>query len=237
MTTDAQGALRTQRHKPRLGHILKRVIRAAKVTKRTNVPARVLSYNPATQKADVELGAIIVLVTDDGERELAPTPILGVPVRWPRGGAGAFYDTLPLLPGDTGHVWVADRSLEQWLNGQGQAVDPGLNHVGNLVDAVFEPGLSPNSAPLPVTDLTARVIEGTLINLGRVATSFAVRGTEFVSAMTAYTTAVSSAGATWAGVVPPTAISNGAFIAALIAATATLAGSIPGWLSIKVRIE
>ena len=168
---------------PTLSDLLRVIARQVRLSIRTHVPARVVAYDPATQTASVQVELLqVVRYTDpkrlpagavpsgappNAEATLPPTQILKVPVVWPRTLAG--YVTFPLVPGDTGELHISDRSLEQWRLA-GAPTDPGLAFTHALKDAVFHPGLHPDTAPItPATDLTATVLEGTLIKLGRLA--------------------------------------------------------------------
>lgn len=67
------------------------------------------------------------------------------------------------------------------------------------------------------------------------ATEFILKGNTVINAVTAYTQTVATAYTTWQAVVPPTPVSNGAFLAAIGLATATLATSLSTWASTKVK--
>ena len=145
--------------------------------------------------------------------------------------------TFPLSAGDTGELHVQDRSLDQWLE-VGQATDPVSAFTHSLADSVFHPNLFPSSSPIsPPTSSTATVVEGPTINLGPLATSPLVKGDQLSSAFVAYCTTIAAAFATWGGIVPPTAVSNGKFLGEIGAATATLAATIASWNSTKSLTE
>jgi hypothetical protein len=48
----------------------------------------------------------------------------------------------------TGSLFFSSRSLDKWLSGSGQEVDPEFDHDHALNDAIFFPGLNPFGAPL-----------------------------------------------------------------------------------------
>lgn len=201
---------------PRLSDLLRALGRQVKLSIRTHVPARVVAYDPATQTANVQVelqqvvrytdpqrlpaGAVPSGTPPNGEATLPPTQIMKVPVVWPRTLAG--YVTFPLVSGDTGELHISDRSLEQWRLA-GAPTDPGLAFTHALKDAVFHPGLHPDTQPItPATDLTATVVEGTLIKLGRQATADSVAKAELflaelVTAITNAATAPNDGGATF----------------------------------------
>lgn len=112
----------------------------------TAMPGRVTSYDAATQKADV-----LPLVGDshkdeDGARVPEAMPIIpDVPVQFP--GGGGMRITFPLKPGDTGLLVFCNCSLDRWLVGNGDAVDPADDRRHHPSDAVFIPGIKPFGAP------------------------------------------------------------------------------------------
>lgn len=229
-----------------LSDLLALVRRGIELDLRVSAPAHVVTYNPATQRADVVLGHLPVKlqpIPGQGAEEIPqpPIPLPQVPVRWL--GGSASYVTCPLLPGATGHVVFSDRSLSAWLLA-GAPVDPLNGRTHALGDAVFEPGLRPAAMTIaPPTSQVATVVEGPLVWLGALATQPAVMGTAHVAAFQAALAAIATAFAAWsaaagpppfAGNLPPV---SGAFIAAVGAACAGLAGALPGTLSTKVLVQ
>lgn len=163
---DIQIALRAKRGDVHLIDVMRVAKRATEIGIRTAIPARILTYNPTTQKAKVIAEHIVVLNDDFGESELAPMTLEAIPVRWPAAGAGTSYMTFPLVPGDTGHIVISDRSLERWMT-TNKPVDPALRHTHNPIDGIFEPGLHADAKPLAATDMTAAVLEsGALVKIG-----------------------------------------------------------------------
>lgn len=209
------------------------IARRVKVEMRTGTVGRVVSFNAATRRVDVLVDILAVVEDVDGNGVTQePIRLTGVPVHYP--GSSQAGATWTLVPGDKVWLKVSDRSLEDWLAKAGAAGAPRARWTHALSDAIAEP-MDIFGGPV---DPTAFVLDSaTLIKLGAGAVSQAVKGTELHTALTAYTTAVASAGAAHAGVVPPTAISNAAFIVALTTATATLASALAGILSAKVQVE
>lgn len=214
---------------------------------RVSAPARVVTYNPATQRATVSLEQLPVAFEDGEEVPQPPILIPEVAVRWQ--GSSTGYVTVPLAPNDTGHVVFSDRCLSEWLR-TGVPGDPINARTHALADAVFEPGLRPATNPIvPPTSMVSAVLEGPLVALGRAATSPAVLGTELVAAFTAFTTAVNAAAGIWntaTGAPTPagpgipaaaTPIANGTFVFALINANIALTAAMTTWLSAKVLVE
>jgi hypothetical protein len=194
---------------PDRGDIDRVLARAIKLAIRTHATATVVAYEPTTQKVVVNVGALPVVKVKDATRmprnmvsltgvppnataTLQPITLTAIPVAWPRTNAG--YITFPLLPGDTGELHVQDRSLATWL-AAGIPCDPVLAFTHAFADSVFHPTLHADTNPMPATDLTATVIEGTLgIKLGRLATSPITKATELVSLMDAAIAAAILAG-------------------------------------------
>jgi hypothetical protein len=229
---------------PELADLFRVALRGLVLSLRTHSVATIVSYNPATQRATVRVDALQVIkdlgVTPTRANPLptstqAPIVLDDVPVAFPRTSSG--YVTFPLSAGDTGELHVQDRSLDQWLE-VGQATDPVSAFTHSLADSVFHPNLFPSSSPIsPPTSSTATVVEGPTINLGPLAASPLVKGDQLSSAFVAYCTTIAAAFATWGGIVPPTAVSNGKFLAEIGAATATLAATIGSWNSTKSLTE
>lgn len=143
-------------------------MRNTKLGIRTAVPGKVVTYNASAQTATIQLEIIPVLNTETGVQPQLPLKLVEIPVAWPRTSAG--YLTLPLVPGDTGQLFICDRSIDKWTT-QGVPVDPGFNHTHNLIDGVFYPGLHPDTTPIvPATSGTATVLEGPQIHIGQGAT-------------------------------------------------------------------
>lgn len=155
-----------------LDDLLARVRRNIELDLRVSAPAKVVAYDPATQRTTLTLEFLAIRIVEGEEVPDVPLLLYNVPVRWPGGSLG--YVTTPLVPGDTGRVCFADRCLSTWLNAKepnALPLDPVNGRTHNLADAVFDPGLRQAFAPItPPTDLTATVIEGPLVKLGRAAT-------------------------------------------------------------------
>jgi len=82
--------------------------------------------------------------------KVVPMPIIqDIPVMFPR-GAG-YSIRYPIAVGDTGLAVVSERSLAVWKV-SGGIVDPDDPRLHDLSDAVFYPGLYPESDPIPATN-------------------------------------------------------------------------------------
>lgn len=182
MTDVEQRALGARRSSATLRDVMRVARRAFAVGVRTLIPARVVTYDPATQKANVSLEHITVHYSEAGEQEDLPIVLQSCPVQWMSTLAGRV--TLPLVPGDTGALIISDRSLNKWLQ-FGLPTDPQFRHMHNPIDGVFYPGLHPDTVPLvPPTSLLAAVIDGPLVDLGVGATDFLIKGTALSAALT-----------------------------------------------------
>lgn len=190
---------------PDIVDLFKGQLRRLRLSMRTNTVGTVVAYNPATQQVTVTvdiLQIIKVFNLPDPNAE-APTPpviLTNIPVVWPRAGTG--YLTFPLVPGDTGTITIMDRSIDNWLL-LGAPVDPISSATHALQDAVFEPGLHPQTNPIvPPTDLTGTVLHDDLaVKLGRLAALGVARLTDTTSAnvdMTSWMVEVTAAIATMA---------------------------------------
>ncbi len=88
---------------------------------------------------------------EEGERQVQSIAVIpNVPVMFL--GAGEFRITCPISDGSktratSGALFFAERSLDQWLTGNGSEVDPIVDHTFDITDAVFYPGLNPFGSP------------------------------------------------------------------------------------------
>lgn len=114
----------------------------------TGLPARVQSYDPATQSAVVQPLIQRVYLDPDGvARIYTLPPISNVPVLFLAGGGWVLH--MPLAEGDLAYLTFAERSLDTWLDTDGQTpVDPLIARKHDLSDAVLHPGLRPRRAPI-----------------------------------------------------------------------------------------
>lgn len=227
------------RAQPKLTELALLIRKITSMGLRVSVPGRVVMYNSATQIANVQVE--ILTVKPDPITGLdvpfPPLVISNVPVVFPHNGTNAGL-TFALVPGvTTGELRFMDRAIGRWLT-TGAPSDPGKPGAHKFEDAIFVPGLHPTTQPIAQAADPSTVLDSlTTIKLGLAATNPILKGTPLATAFTTYTTAIAIAGATWAAIVPPTAASNGAFISALITATATLATSIATWASTKSFTE
>lgn len=160
--------------------------RETRLQVRTVVPAKVISYNRATQRAKIELSQKTVVRFEDGtEVEQNALVFENVPVKWP--GSASNYAHFDLSPGDTGAAVVCDRSIAAWRT-DGEAHAPQLPSLHNLADCYFDPGLKPDSAPLFPPPPGGATIESDTISLGAAAVLGVARLNDSVTSSAAFTT-------------------------------------------------
>lgn len=115
------------------------------------LPAKVISFTPEpTPKVSVQ--PLIQLKITRGEeiQYLSLPPLQDLPVVIPYAHTIGLLITLPILPGDTGLVVVADRGIKNFISGSGtespppHSGDPSIvaPRAHNLADGIFIPGLS-----------------------------------------------------------------------------------------------
>lgn len=105
------------------------------------LPARVESYDPATQKASVT--PLLKKKLRSGA-EFSLGVIDGVPVIMPRSSLGSL--TFPISRGDTVLLVFAERAIDNWLSLGGEQ-PPGDPRKYDLSDAIAIPGLFPFNVP------------------------------------------------------------------------------------------
>jgi len=117
-----------------LDELINRAVRKAMRETRVAMPARIVSYNAGTRRAQVQI--LQPDRTEDGQQ--IPQPIVTeVPVFMPIGGGASI--TTPIGAGDTGIVMFADQDIGGWVaDGDTSGTDSGRRH--SLNDAMFMPG-------------------------------------------------------------------------------------------------
>lgn len=144
--------MRENSRSPNLAEVIRMAVKENQATIHTGLPGRIDKYDNVEQKADICLLLRRPLVTADGvELEPEDLPILmDVPIEFPRGGAGSgdFMLTWPLAPGDLCKVDFIERSMDQWLDKNGEVTTPLDFRMHSLSDAVARPGLYPRKLAL-----------------------------------------------------------------------------------------
>jgi hypothetical protein len=108
-------------------------------TLNTNIPATIVSYNPATNRAVVK--PTLPKAIASGESLDSPQ-VVEVPVVFHASGGGIASMTFPLKPGDGVMLAVQQRSLEGWLDGNNKMPDDPRQF--DLSDSVAIPGCQPS---------------------------------------------------------------------------------------------
>jgi hypothetical protein len=123
------------------------------------LPVRVTKYEPDKQRVACKVLVMRPFFDESDARLVESIPVIpGVPVVFP-GANGSFRTTVPIsdgnlqingatVPATLGLLIWADRSLDKWLTGNGDEVDPEFDHVNSIADGFFLPGLNPFGAPL-----------------------------------------------------------------------------------------
>lgn len=134
---------------------LRAIVEARLADLHTSMPARVVSYDSATQRATVQP------LIRDAEGTLLPI-VHDVPVVFPVVGGGGL--TFVVAAGDTGLLQVAESSTERWRAGDGSATDAGDDRRFSLTDAFFLPG----ARAAPISDFVddATHVRGDKVYLG-----------------------------------------------------------------------
>lgn len=227
----------TQGTTPTLPELLKLAVSQRLESLHVSFPARVLSYDSATQLANVQPCVRMASTELEGESVKLP-PLLGCPVLWPAGSGASMH--LGLSPGDDVTAVIASHELEAWLQSGGADVEPTTRRRHNLSDSYVYPGGRPKTRPLasPANggasfglddgscelriQLSEAVLTGPIVKLGSAAAS---KPGAFGDVNDANWTAL----VTWAGLV------NGA-LAALGAPIAPLA-TISATVTAKTKVE
>jgi len=117
----------------------------------TALPARVLSFDAATQTASVQTGIKRLFIDNAGENEtIRPEnlPVINnVPVIFPKGGGYSL--TFPVAAGDECLLIFVERGLDTWHD-TGKDSAPLGRRMHDLTDAVCYVGLSSMPAKIPV---------------------------------------------------------------------------------------
>lgn len=103
----------------------------------TAIPAKIIRYNAAKQRADVQ-----PLVQERYlDNKVVDYPILyDVPLMFPSAGGGKI--TFPVKIDDVVLVIFSERSIDRWLQGEtDKPIDPGDTRKHDLSDAIAIPGL------------------------------------------------------------------------------------------------
>lgn len=108
----------------------------------TCIPGHILTFDPATQLAQVQVG--IQRVDINGAAFSVP-PIIQVPVHFPGGDYCVEYQ---IDPGCEGLIHFSQRCVDGWLQAGGIAANP-IGRFFSAQDAFFAPGYRPLPDAIP----------------------------------------------------------------------------------------
>jgi hypothetical protein len=117
--------------------------RALQAEVNTNIPARVVAYDPVSRRADVR--PEIDRVTADGRVIDAPV-LYGIKVKFIASTSSDAIISLPLGPGDGGLLHFSQRSIEEFMEGERVPQD---SRMHDLNDAFFAPGVHTDADNVP----------------------------------------------------------------------------------------
>lgn len=176
---------------------------------RTCVPAKILAFDTATQGALVEVQILqvvkvfsltkvpknVLTVRGDppnADAILQPLQLPNIPVGIYASNTAMFW--LPILPGTTGMLHCADRSIKGWML-SGVPAEPVTAFTHALKDSVFYPTLRPVTAPLvPPLNPLAACVDAPSVCIGSQAVEPIVKGDTLIAAIDALLLAGSNAG-------------------------------------------
>lgn len=120
-------------------------------------PAQVLTYDPATQRANLRPAVQRPVKDEDGAPQAEVlADLFAVPVSFPRAGGMVFH--MPLQTGDFLLVLCATWSLSEWRRQGGTGVDPGDNRHHHLANAVALAGVFPASQAVSGLDAVTMLL-------------------------------------------------------------------------------
>ncbi|HLV68346.1 MAG TPA: Gp138 family membrane-puncturing spike protein [Polyangiaceae bacterium] len=134
---------------PPLAEVIRLAIESRLAEVHTCLPGRVVTYNPATQRAEVQLVIRSAVEAEDGSTVHEDPPIIpNVPVAWMRGGGYSLQ--FPLAPGD--HVWLmfSEAAMGHWRD-TGAISNPGDLARHSLSYPIALPCIAPDAQALPPT--------------------------------------------------------------------------------------
>lgn len=175
------------------GEFLRRVVDSRVQDIQTSFPARVVSYDPDTQTADLEPQVRRPLTDEDGDVSGEDLPVIpNVPIIFPRGKGDTIRIVWELQENDFVWVHVCTNAIGNWRR-TGEVSDPGDVRPHSLGNCFAVPGAAPNSKALAHDPDHALVIEAPLIKLGKDATDYAALAAKVEQNLNAIKTALGSA--------------------------------------------
>lgn len=137
--TNRLGQTRT----PSLAEVLQSAINNSLFDLHTSLPGKIETYYPDEQKADIKPLIQRDLIDENGnELDTESIPVLpDVPIIFPR--ANDYFISMPIKKGDFVLLIFCERSIDQYMAGSGQEVDPVDLRTHDLSDAIALPGFAP----------------------------------------------------------------------------------------------
>lgn len=133
---------------PEFEDVIKAAIRAGAIDLHVSMPGKIDTYNYEYQRADVKPLLKKEYLKD---KEVVSLPVIpSVPVQFPSANGGNARMTFPIKEGDLGTLIFYDRSVEDWLSGDGSEVLPKEFRLHDLTDAIFIPGVSTEKNKLTI---------------------------------------------------------------------------------------
>lgn len=231
-STDTRDAVDAEAVVADLPAAFQKLSRLVELELHVSAPCTVVGPGSKPGRYDVTYGFLPVFYSGQAEVPGEPIIIPDAVLRYPKG-----Y-TAPVLPGDTGHVIFTDRCLVKWME-LGAPVDPFSGRAHDLADAIFEPGLVPDTQGA-IPDPTGVVIDDAgLVSLGAAASSFGVLGTQLTTSVgvAAETTTIAGILNLVPNAAEPTAPTAATLANANKAAILAIAAALRAAISTKVRLQ
>lgn len=117
-----------------------------------SMPAKVVKVDESQRSVNCKILVQRPFFDEEDARQVESIPVIpGVPLAFPPYFTGPISDGTLVFGGQmraatTGLLVFCDRSLDKWLSGTGQEVDPQIDHDHALADAVFFPMIFPFGA-------------------------------------------------------------------------------------------
>ncbi len=156
---------------PTWQEIISEAIESRLLELHTAIPGKVVSYDAATQTAEVTPVVQRAEPREDGGNTLTPLPsIPNVPVQWPRGGGMALC--FPLRAGDHVLLVFSEAAIGHW-RASGELAPPGDLRRHCLGYPVAIPGIAPEQGPIADPGAAGEaVLSGGVLRVGASSADF-----------------------------------------------------------------
>ena len=142
----------SRRPNPSLAETIREAIRVQLAGAHVAIPGRIVSYDHAEQRADVEPSIEATLPVEGGVEKYRLPILQRVPIAFPQGGG--YFLTFPLAPGDSVLLVFSDQSLDEWVQRSSGVASSRSVRSHHITDAIAIPGVRPFVAPLADADAT-----------------------------------------------------------------------------------